>query len=444
MMSIMHEINPKMIANRYSNERRQNISAFLNENDSALDGYMPKIGVIGCGGAGGNAINLLQTRLSGQVEFFVCNTDVQALKSSTCENKIVLGLKITKGKGAGAKPAVGRAAAEDTIDEIIDEFKRKQIDMLLIVGGEGGGTGTGAMPVVAKAAREEGILTIGVVTKPFAFEGSHRMAAAEQGIRELQDEVDTLIVSANDNLRSVTNGAVSFKKAFEISDTFLAECVTSFVSIIQETGLVNVDFADLCSVAKDRKSRAIMGTGYAEGENAGTRAIEEAMSSLLLDFGDVKWESVCNVVVCIHGGEDLQMTDVNDINEIVKNKISPNANIIMGATIRQEMKNAVRVFVFGTTNKTAAPAQSDTKKRKRDEQKISLEYSDSESIYVGTRHALHEDVDGYEAGSSNEEKPGFFGRLFGKKPQVQEKPEIKRVLPPFLRDDSDSDDDDDE
>jgi cell division protein FtsZ len=314
--------------------------------------------------------------------------------------------------------------------------------MLIIVGGEGGGTGTGAMPVIAKAAREEGILTIGVVTKPFAFEGSHRMAAAEQGIRDLQDEVDTLIVSANDNLRSVTNGAVSFKKAFEISDTFLADCVMSFVSIIQETGLVNVDFADLCSVAKDRKSRAIMGTGYAEGENCGTRAIEEAMSSLLLDFGDVKWESVCNVVVCIHGGDDLQMTDVNDINEIVKNKISPNANIIMGATIRHEMKNSVRVFVFGTTNKVAEPAKMEPprKKQRREEpQQIQLEYSDSDSIYVGTRHSLHEDVDEYQASqpAQQTQKGGFFSRLFGKPPQ----PEIKRTLPPFLRTEDSEDDD---
>ena len=399
---------------------------FLNDGDKSLEGFMPKIAVMGVGGAGTNAINLLQSRLGDKADFFVCNTDVQSLQTSTCPNRMILGARLTRGKGAGAKPSVGRAAAEDSIEEIMEAIKAKNIDMLILTGGEGGGTCTGAAPVIAKAARQEGILTIAVVTKPFSFEGMHRMAAAEQGIKELQEEVDTLVVIANDNLRSLTNGAVSFKKAFEIADTFLSDCVISFVSIIQETGLVNIDFADLCSVARDRKSRAIMGTGYAEGDNCGARAMEEAMSSLLLDFEGVQWPEVCNVLVCIHGSEDLGIDDVSKMNEILRDKVAPTANIITGTTLRTDMKNdAVRVFVFGTTSSRGKTEVQEVKlgrKRvlredfRKDEPPI-IEYA--EQSFVGSRHALHEDVSEYRSSANAAPKPevkkhkGFLSMFMG-------------------------------
>jgi cell division protein FtsZ len=418
----MQEFESKMHSILSKSHSEKKLASILNDNEKSLEGFMPRIAVMGVGGAGTNAVELLKTKLSNKVDFLVCNTDVQSLKHSTCDHKIVLGPRLTKGKGAGGKPEIGKAAAEESLEEVMSAIQG--VDMLIITGGQGGGTGTGAMKVIAKAARDEGILTIGVVTKPFAFEGSHRMATAENGIRELQEQVDTLIVSANDNLRSVTNGTVSFKKAFEIADTFLSDCVMSFISIIQETGLVNVDFADLCAIAKDRKSRAIMGTGYAEGDNCGVRAMEEAMSSLLLDFGEFTWKDVNHVIVCIHGGEDLGMDDVTEANNKIKDEISSDANIIMGATIRPDMKNAVRVFVFGTTGGTVT--QSETKKKE-----VKIDYSYGE--FVGTRHSMHEDVAGFKAKMQPKKKKGFLERIFGSNDDEDEV--IIKEIPDFLKDD---------
>ena len=365
---------------------------FLNEDDKDnYEGFMPRIGVMGVGGAGTNAVNLLNAELGNQVDFFVCNTDVQSLRSSTCENRIILGPKITRGKGAGARPELGKASAEDSIEEVINLVKSKSIDMLILTGGQGGGTATGALPVIASAARSEGILTIGVVTKPFNSEGEHRRAMAEQGIQELQREVDALVVIANERLTSLTNAQISFKRALEITDKFVCDCVRSFVSIVKDTGLINVDYADLCSVAKDKKTRALMGTGYAEGENCGSKAIDEAMSNFLLDFDGISWDSVCNVAIAIHGGEDLPMSDFVDINDTLRKAISPNANIITGTTIKPEMKGSVQVFVFGT-----GPAHHNKQQNLQEPKpkpKPSIEYSESQ--FIGTRHELHEDVKPY-------------------------------------------------
>ena len=385
---------------------------FLNDADDVFESYMPRIGVMGIGGAGTNAVNLLKSELGEQVDFFVCNTDVQSLRSSICENRIILGPKITRGKGAGAKPELGRASAEDSIEEVLNTVKSKAVDMLIITGGEGGGTATGAMPVIAAAARAEGILTIGVVTKPFHSEGEHRRAIAEQGIQELQREVDALVVIANERLTSLTNAQISFKRALEITDKFVCDCVRSFVSIVKDTGLINVDYADLCAVAKDKKTRALMGTGYAEGENCGAKAIDEAMSNFLLDFDGISWDSVCNVAIAIHGGEDLPMSDVVDINDTLRKAISPNANIITGTTIRPEMKGAVQVFVFGTgPAHNSKTTQAEFKKSKPS----MLEYNESE--YIGTRHDLHEDVKPYKIATQEPPKAqeskrrGFLSRF---------------------------------
>ncbi len=428
-----------------------NSGHFLNDTDDAFEGYMPRIGVMGIGGAGTNAVNLLKNELGEQVDFFACNTDVQSLRSSVCENRIILGPKITRGKGAGARPELGKLSAEDSIEEVMNLVKSKAIDMLIITGGEGGGTATGAMPVIASAARAEGILTIGVVTKPFNSEGEHRRAIAEQGIQELQKEVDALVVIANERLTSLTNAQISFKRALEITDKFVCDCVRSFVSIVKDTGLINVDYADLCAVAKDKRTRALMGTGYAEGENCGAKAIDEAMSNFLLDFDGITWDSVCNVAVAIHGGEDLPMSDVVDINDTLRKAISPNANIITGTTIRPEMKGAVQVFVFGT-----GPAQTGNiiKQSQNIEPRVqptpqrapTIEYSDTS--YFGTRHTLNEEVKRYQPNFTNKDdvapKPkkrsGFLSRFIpGYNDSDEEEINLveKKFIPEFFQDDQD-------
>lgn len=332
-----------------------------------LDQYTPKIGVFGLGGAGTNTVELLQKRLKDSVRFVICNTDVQSVKASTCKNKILLGPQTTRGKGAGGKPAVGRAAAEESINDIVECMDG--LDMIILVAGFGGGTGTGTGQVVAHAAKERDILTIAMITTPFEFEGKMRDAVADRFIKELEDCVDTLVVSRNQKLLEMTKGRATLVEAFEISDRFSADCVESFVNIIQQTGTINVDFADIASIARDRKSRAIMGTGYAEGDGAGIKAVEDAMSSFLLEFGKFSWSDVDNVLLCVHGGSDLSMDDVNAIGEKVRTAVHEDSNIIVGANITQEQTNAVRVFIFGTTRRKSnysSQAKNEASKKKLD------------------------------------------------------------------------------
>lgn len=387
-----------------------------------------RIGVMGIGGAGSNAVNLLIKELSG-IDFWVCNTDQQSLSASKCDDscKIPLGERITKGKGAGANPEVGRAAAEDTIEEIMGKIKG--LDMVILIAGGGGGTGSGATPVIARAARQSGILTLAIVTKPFLFEGTQRMAVAEQAIKEIQSEVDTMVVISNQNLISASGPNTTFLESFEISDRFLCKSIDSICRIVMEVGLVNADFADFCAVTKDRKSRAMMGNGYAEGENAGARAMEEAMSSFLLDMTPgYGWENVDSVILCIRGGQNLGTVDVEAASEAIKCAVSPDANMIVGANIVPSMVKkdqngneikAVEVFVLGTTGKgvTSVPA-SVTKKQKS----LWTDYK-SDAEYHGNPHALHEKTSAYTAPTK---KRGILARWFG-----YDEPEVKE-LPDFI------------
>ena len=392
-----------------------------------------RIGVMGIGGAGSNAINLLIKELQG-IDFWVCNTDQQSLSASKCDDscKIPLGERITKGKGAGANPEVGRAAAEDTIEEIMGKIKG--LDMIILIAGGGGGTGSGATPVIARAARQSGILTLSIVTKPFLFEGTQRMMVAEQAIKEIQSEVDTMVVISNQNLISASGPNTTFLESFEISDRFLCKSVDSIYRIVMEVGLVNADFADFCAIAKDRKGRAMMGNGYAEGENAGARAMEEAMSSFLLDMSPgYGWENVDSVILCIRGGQNLGTIDVEAASEAIKGAISPDANMIVGANIipgmikkdqnGNEIKS-VEVFVFGTTGKGAMHVPiSVTRKQKSPW----VDYR-SPSEFHGNPHSLHEKPASYAPPAK---KRGLFSRLFG-----YDEPEVKE-LPDFIPKDED-------
>src|ERR687891_1359702 len=245
-----------------------------------VDELRPRISVIGVGGAGGNAVaNMMRADVQG-VDFIVANTDAQALNASTADRRIQLGLKITQGLGAGSRPEIGRAAAEETIDEI-----EKALDgahMCFIAAGMGGGTGTGAAPVIAKAARDKGVLTVGVVTKPFSFEGNRRARAAEAGIKELQAHVDTLIVIPNQNLFRIANPNTTFREAFALADDVLQQGVRGITDLMVMPGLINLDFADIRTVMADM-GRALMGTGEADGPDRAIRAAEAAIANPLLD-----------------------------------------------------------------------------------------------------------------------------------------------------------------
>jgi cell division protein FtsZ len=407
--------------------------------DRDLEQYTPKIGVVGLGGGGTNTVELLQKRLGDSVRFLICNTDVQSVRASTCKNKILLGPNTTRGKGAGGKPAVGKAATEESLAEILDCIR--DLDMIIIVAGAGGGTGSGSTAVVGKAAKELDILTIAIITSPFSFEGTGRDAVADKCIRDLEDNVDTLVVNRNQKLLEMTKGKSSLAEAFHISDQFSADCVESFVNIIQQTGTMNVDFADITSIARDRKSRAIMGTGYAEGEGAGMRAIEDAMSSFLLEC-EQSWSDVDNVLLCIHGGSDLSMEDVSCIGDKVRVAVHPDSNIIMGANIVPEIKGSVRIFVFGTTRRKGGTSAMQKKPTKNNTQyennnaKYNNENYDNnthynyENIdYVGNRHDLHEYKEQF---NKTEEKPKKASSWWSWGQKNDDKHKIDQ-LPEFLQ-----------
>ncbi len=303
----------------------------------------PRITVLGVGGAGGNAVNnMIGSRLEG-VEFVVANTDAQALAQSKAERKIQLGAATTEGLGAGAQPDVGKIGAEESMDEIMEFLSGSH--MVFITGGMGGGTGTGAAPVIAKAAREAGILTVGVVTKPFAFEGDKRMRAAERGIAELQQHVHTLIVIPNQNLFRVANDRTTFAQAFAMADEVLHAGVRGVTDLIVMPGLINLDFADIKSVISEM-GKAMMGTGEAEGEDRAQRAADMAISNPLLD--DVTMKGAKGVLINITGGPDLMLFEVEQAANRIRAEVDPDANIIFGNTILDDMEGRIRVSVVAT------------------------------------------------------------------------------------------------
>lgn len=315
----------------------------INIGPAATDDMRPRITVIGIGGAGGNAIaNMIDAEIEG-VEFIVANTDAQALSTSPAERRIQLGPDITGGLGAGARPEVGKAAAEETVAEV--EKALEGVNMCFIAAGMGGGTGTGAAPVIAEAARRMGVLTVGVVTKPFLFEGTRRMRAAEAGIAELQAHVDTLIVIPNQNLFLVAKAETTFKEAFQLADEVLQQGVRSITDLMVMPGLINLDFADVRSVMSEM-GKAMMGTGEGEGENRALEAAEQAIANPLLD--GVSMAGAKGVIISIIGGEDMRLLEVDEAANHIRELVDEDANIIWGSAFNPDLKGKIRVSVVAT------------------------------------------------------------------------------------------------
>jgi cell division protein FtsZ len=319
----------------------------------AMTDFQPRITVIGVGGGGSNAVNnMIASRLEG-VEFIVANTDAQSLMHSRADRKIQLGPHLTQGLGAGGRPEIGRGAAEEALEEIASHLAGSH--MVFITAGMGGGTGTGAAPVVARIARERGILTVGVVTKPFEFEGLKRRRAAEAGIEELQSVVDTLIVIPNQNLFRLANDRTTFAEAFKMADNVLYMGVRGVTDLIVNPGVVNLDFADIRSVMAEM-GKAMMGTGEAEGEDRATRAAESAISNPLLEEASMKGAKA--VLINITGGTDMTLFEVDEAaNRIRKEVGDEEANIIFGSSISEEMDGRIRVSVVATGMEANAAAK---------------------------------------------------------------------------------------
>jgi cell division protein FtsZ len=303
----------------------------------------PRIVVCGVGGAGGNAINnMIASGLSG-VDFVVANTDAQALASSRAQRVIQMGLQVTEGLGAGSKPEIGKAAAEETLEEICDHLAGS--NMVFLAAGMGGGTGTGAAPVIAAAAREMGILTVGVVTKPFHFESGRRMRVAEAGIAELHKAVDTLIIIPNQNLFRVAREKTTFAAAFAMADQVLCSGIRCITDLMVKEGLVNLDFADVCSVMSEMGA-AIIGTGQATGDRRALRAAEEATANPLFD--DISLKGARGLLISITGGKDLTLYEVDEASSRIRQEVDEEANIIVGAIIEPTLEEATRVSVVAT------------------------------------------------------------------------------------------------
>ncbi len=303
----------------------------------------PRITVFGVGGAGGNAVNnMIQSQLEG-VDFVVSNTDAQALAQSRSDRRIQLGSTITRGLGAGSRPDVGAAAAEESLPEIMEHLAGS--NMVFITAGMGGGTGTGAAPVIARAAREAGILTVGVVTKPFHFEGIHRMRVAEAGIADMEQYVDTLIVIPNQNLFRIANEKTTFADAFSMADDVLYSGVRGVTDLMVMPGLINLDFADIRAVMSEM-GKAMMGTGEAEGERRALDAAEAAIANPLLD--DTTMSGATGVLINITGGKDMTLFEADEAANRIRSEVDPEAHIIFGSTFDDSMEGRIRVSIVAT------------------------------------------------------------------------------------------------
>ena len=303
----------------------------------------PRITVFGVGGAGGNAVNnMIEKELDG-AEFVVANTDAQALAQSKAPVRVQMGVKVTEGLGAGARASVGAAAAEETIEEIVEQLAGAH--MCFITAGMGGGTGTGAAPIIAQAARELGVLTVGVVTKPFQFEGVKRMRQAEEGIEALQKMVDTLIIIPNQNLFRLANEKTTFTEAFSMADDVLYQGVKGVTDLMVRPGLINLDFADVRAVM-DEMGKAMMGTGEAEGEDRAIQAAEKAIANPLLD--EISLKGARGVLINITGGYDLTLFELDEAANRIREEVDQDANIIVGSTLDPSMEGMMRVSVVAT------------------------------------------------------------------------------------------------
>ena len=315
----------------------------LNLSVSEKEDLKPRITVFGVGGAGGNAVNnMIEKQLKG-VDFVVANTDAQALQQSQSSNKLQLGVKVTEGLGAGARASIGASAAEESIEQIVDELSGTH--MCFITAGMGGGTGTGAAPIIAQAARELGVLTVGVVTKPFQFEGIKRMRQADEGVEALQKMVDTLIIIPNQNLFRIANEKTTFTEAFSMADDVLYQGVKGVTDLMVRPGLINLDFADVRAVM-DEMGKAMMGTGEAEGEDRAVQASEKAIANPLLD--EISLRGAKGVLINITGGYDLTLFELDEAANRIREEVDPNANIIVGSTLDTELEGKMRVSVVAT------------------------------------------------------------------------------------------------
>jgi cell division protein FtsZ len=303
----------------------------------------PRITVFGIGGAGGNAVNNMIDKALDGVDFVVANTDAQALQSSKSTSKIQLGERITEGLGAGARPGVGAAAAEESIEAIVDNLVGSH--MCFITAGMGGGTGTGGAPIVAQAARELGILTVGVVTKPFQFEGARRMRQAEEGVDALQKVVDTLIIIPNQNLFRIANEQTTFTEAFSLADDVLYQGVKGVTDLMVRPGIINLDFADIRSVM-DEMGKAMMGTGEASGEDRAIQAAEKAIANPLLD--EISLQGARGVLINVTGGDNLTLFELDEAANRIREEVDPEANIIVGSTLDSSLAEVMRVSVVAT------------------------------------------------------------------------------------------------
>jgi cell division protein FtsZ len=331
-------------------EEEANMTINLNIPD--IHELKPRITVFGVGGAGGNAVNNMITAGLQGVDFVVANTDAQALTSSKSERIIQMGVQVTQGLGAGSAPEVGRAAAEEVIDEIRDHLNN--VNMVFVTAGMGGGTGTGAAPVIAKAAREAGILTVGVVTKPFHFEGQRRMRVAESGISELHKTVDTLLIIPNQNLFRVANEKTTFADAFAMADQVLYSGVACITDLMVKEGLINLDFADVRMVMREM-GKAMMGTGEADGDKRALTAAEAAISNPLID--DASMKGAKGLLISITGGRDLKLYEVDEAATRIREEVDQDANIIVGATFDESLDGIIRVSVVATGIDQAVAAQ---------------------------------------------------------------------------------------
>src|SRR5688500_13236343 len=303
----------------------------------------PRITVFGVGGAGGNAVNNMITAGLSGVDFVVANTDAQALTMSKAERIVQMGVQVTEGLGAGSQPEVGRAAAEEVIDEIRDHLSGAH--MVFVTAGMGGGTGTGASPVISRVAKELGILTVGVVTKPFQFEGQRRMRFAEQGIEELHQVVDTLLIIPNQNLFRVATEKTTFADAFAMADQVLYSGVACITDLMVKEGLINLDFADVRAVMRNM-GKAMMGTGESSGDKRALRAAEAAIANPLLD--EVSMKGARGLLISITGGNDLTLYEVDEAATRIREEVDQDANILLGATFDESLEGIVRVSVVAT------------------------------------------------------------------------------------------------
>ena len=315
----------------------------LNLSIPVTNDLSPRITVIGVGGAGGNAVNnMIEKALEG-CEFVVANTDAQALQQSRATNKLQLGARVTEGLGAGARPEVGAAAAEESIEEIVERLAG--CHMCFITAGMGGGTGTGAAPIIARAAREMGVLTVGVVTKPFQFEGARRMRQAESGVDALQEHVDTLIIIPNQNLFRLANEKTTFTEAFALADDVLYQGVKGVTDLMVRPGIINLDFADVRSVMNEM-GKAMMGTGESTGEDRAVQAAEKAIANPLLD--EISLKGAKGVLINITAGPDLTLFELDEAANRIRSEVDPDANIMVGSTLDPDMTGMMRVSVVAT------------------------------------------------------------------------------------------------